>query len=341
MNAAIKFFTVFVLACSLAGIGGYAFITLYTQSAEEVVLPELTGKNIIYVLETLTRLGLNAKLMGSRYDRDIPEYGITFQDPAPGTLIKKGRDVVIYISKGSEKALVPDLRQMPLDQARLCLEKAGFIPGTISYVHARETARDHIISQDPPPFSNLSKLGACSLLVGKGPGAEARIMPDLQNMERDRAQSFLAGLNIKSAISIETVSDTAPGLVLSHDPAYGYPVFPGQTVYIKVSAPRPENADRHGVIRVTHSLGFGFLKKHVKVEMDMMGMDLCLYDEYIQAGKDITLLIPEGIHTNIRIFVDNQLVKTTRVDPWHQVTQACCLPWGRGWFSDTGETQWD
>ena len=42
------------MAFSIAGGIAYKSVRLFTQSADEIVLPELTGKNIIYVLETLT-----------------------------------------------------------------------------------------------------------------------------------------------------------------------------------------------------------------------------------------------------------------------------------------------
>jgi serine/threonine-protein kinase len=114
----VKYALIFLAA--MAGAAGIAYysIGLFTQSAAEIVVPKLTGKNIIYVLETLTNMGLNAKLYGTRYDDAVPLYAVLSQDPQPGTTIKKGRDVIIYISRGKKENIVPDLRQISPEPGR-------------------------------------------------------------------------------------------------------------------------------------------------------------------------------------------------------------------------------
>ena len=68
-------------------------------------------------------MGLNAKLHGTRYDDKIPRHNVISQDPQPGVTIKKGRDVIIYISKGPKENSLPDLRQIPLKEALILIEK--------------------------------------------------------------------------------------------------------------------------------------------------------------------------------------------------------------------------
>ena len=90
MKPLLKYLLIFSIFFLVTGSGAYLSFMFVTQSAQEIILPELRGKNIIYVLETLTNMGLNTKLYGTKYDDDLPKYHVISQEPVPGTIIKKG-----------------------------------------------------------------------------------------------------------------------------------------------------------------------------------------------------------------------------------------------------------
>ncbi len=333
MKSFIKYGFVFCLAFLIAGAVAYFGVSLFTKSAKEIILPELKGKNIIYVLETLTHLGLNPKLHGTRYDDIIPKYGVTFQDPPPGTTIKKGRDVVIYISKGHKENIIPDLRQVPLKHALLILEKKEFKPGTISYVHSNSTGKGQIIAQYPPAFSRVKSNSLCSFLVSLGPEPMAQVMPNLTGLGLNTAVNLLGNQHLMvSKIRSKVNPNIAQGLILAQTPEFGKPVFPLTPIELIANNTRDglemEPKDLRGVILVSHPLGPGFLKRHVRVETDLLGFPLDLFNEYFKPGKDINILIPAGIKTTIKVFVDHELVKTRIIDPWKQ-------------DNDTGELLWE
>ena len=350
MKALLRYLGVFFLIFGLAGGGGYVFITLFTQSAKQVVLPELKGKDIIYVLETLTGLGLNSKLLGSQYHKTIPEYSITFQDPGPGSLIKKGRDVMIYISKGPESVTVPDLRQMSLEQAVLNLERNGLVQGSLSFVHASDTIEGHVLAQFPLPFSKTIKLKACALLISKGPPKTVLVMPDFKGMAVDQTLDLLQKMNLSpSAIESRHSPHSPPGIILSQSPEPGAPVARDSKIRLFASLDRQGlklNPDRlKGVIRVSHPLPMGFLKRHVRVELTMHNTRFDLFNEYFKPGTTINVLIPAGIKTKINIFVDHELVRTKVSDPWETEPRETLWPYtGVDYPSRhtiTGEPIWD
>ncbi len=75
------------------------------------------------------------------------------------------------------------------------------------------------------------------------------------------------------------------------------------------------------MICVTYSLPPGFSNKHVRVVADIFEKGKDFYNGYMKPGKNINLLIPGGIKTNIRIFVDHKLVKIRVIDPWQKTTR--------------------
>lgn len=350
MKAFVRTLILFFLVFAIAGAGGYVFITLFTRSAEEVVLPELRGKNILYVLETLTRLGLNTKLLGTRFDPDVPEYGITFQDPAPGARIKKGRDVMIYISKGREEIILPDVRQLTRAQADLTLEGMGLSPAVLSFVHSGETRKDHVMAQVPLPFSLSLKHSVCRLLISKGPAEVPLVMPDLTDMPLADAVHVLEKMDLNPAsIQSKNAPEIRPGLVLAQTPEFGSPVFPQSKIELVASHSQEkiqmDPKALSGVILVRYPLRPGFLNRHVRVELTMEDLTLDLYNEYFSPENDINILIPSGIKTMIKIFLDQELVKTTLLDPWTKEpeflfqTDDRPYPWTR--MLNSGEYPWD
>jgi len=306
---------------------------VFTQSAEQIVLPDLTDKNIIWVLETLTKMGLNAKLYGTQYDEIIPRYSVLSQDPQPGTTIKKGRDVIIYLSKGKKENILPDLRQIPLKQALLLLEKNEFIQGHISLTYSTTTKADSVITQYPEPFSNAPKESACNLLVSRGVAPMGIVMPDLEGLPIENASTIIGNNNFTiSQITSDMDQKQGYGIILSQQPEPGSYVTRNSLISLIVNGSeknRHMSPDRlSSLVLVTHTLGPGFLKRHVRVETDMFGPVLNLYDEYMKPYAQINVLIPSGMKTTLNIYIDHNLEKIITIDPWNEDT-------------NTGETLWE
>ncbi|MFH2091073.1 MAG: PASTA domain-containing protein [Pseudomonadota bacterium] len=323
MRSLFKHLIVFILAFGLAGAGAFYFIRIFTKSADELVLPNLTGKNIIYVLETLTNMGLNTKLDSTLYDDLIPRYTVISQEPAPGTTIKKGRDVVIYLSRGKKENLMPDLRLISFEHARILLETNQFKTGHLSYTYSSDVPKGKIIAQYPEPFSISVKDIFCNLLISQGKRPESRAMPDLKNQMIETASSIM---NTNHLAISKILSDTHPGkeqgVVLSQDPEAGSMVNDTTRIILTVNALQknqtmpPDMLNR--IVMLTHLLGPGFLKSHVRVQTDMFGPCVDLYDEYMKPGDLIQILIPTINTTNISLFIDHKLVKTLNFNPWNK-----------------------
>lgn len=329
MKTLVKYAAIFCMAFGLAGTIGYMGVNLFTRSAPEVILPDLVGKNIIPVLETLTRMGLNPKLHTTRYHETIPKYGVTFQDPGPGATIKKGRDVVIYISKGFKESRVPDLRQVMLKQGLLTIEASELRPNRIVYVYSDQTPKQGIISQYPLPFASVTANAGCDLLVSKGPRPIALVMPDLEKLSLTSAAARIEPLGLFLDEIKSSFDPRRPaGLVVKQEPAFGTRVLKGTKVHLVVNHSRTREKMDPNVLKtpvwVSYTLPPGFSNRHVRVVTDIFGMRTDAFNGFMKPGKNINLLIPGGIKTNIRIFVDHRLKTIRDIDPWRQSAR---LPW--------------
>jgi serine/threonine-protein kinase len=323
VKSILKYGLFFLMAFIMTGGVTYYSVRVFTQSADEIVLPQLTGKNILYVLETLTNMGLNAKLHGTRYDDTLPRYAVISQAPQPGATIKKGRDVSLYISKGKKENMMPDLRQLPLTQALILLEKNEFQKGHVSVTYSSKTKKTSVIAQYPESFSSAPKGSFCNLLVSRGDKPRGIIMPDTKGLRFDRASAIIEHLDlgIPNIISTENHNQTY-GIILSSTPQPGSYVATNTPITLVVNRPGGRTLNSletsSSPIFLTHSLGPGILNRHVRVETDMFGPIIELYNEYMKPGTDIHILIPPGTKTRVDIFIDHNLARTMIIDPWNE-----------------------
>ena len=149
----------------IAGISAYFTLSLVIKSEDTVVVPDFVGKDVVQVLEVLTELGLNTKVRGSEYSADIPKHHVIFQEPEPGAEIKKGRDVRILISKGTETVPIPNLIGLSQRQAGIIFDEIDLCPGQVATTADAAFERETVIAQVPAP-GRLIRRGECvDLLV--------------------------------------------------------------------------------------------------------------------------------------------------------------------------------
>ena len=161
----------------VAGISGYLTLTLIIKSEDTVIVPDLVSRDVVYALELLTDLELNTKVKGSEYSSDIAKNHVVYQNPSPGSEIKKGRDVRIIISRGPKLITLPQLTTLSTQQARIILEENDLCLGESSRTHHESILEGHVISQIPSAGTIIAR-GACvDLLISTGRRAKAFKMP--------------------------------------------------------------------------------------------------------------------------------------------------------------------
>ena len=120
-------------------------------------------------------------------------------------------------------------------------------------------------------------------------------------------------------------------IILDQTPGFGSPVTRNSTITLvannlaKGKTMNPEKLNQ--VVMLSYFLPPGFLKSHIRVETDIFGPIIDLYNEYIAPGEEITLLIPSGKKADILFFIDDRLETILTVDPWEQDTKTGELTW--------------
>jgi serine/threonine-protein kinase len=309
----IKIVCLIGLFVLVAAVSAYFAMSLLFKSADTVVLPDFTGNHVVSVLEYLTEHGLNTKVRGSRYSAEIPKNHVIFQDPKAGTEIKKGRDVKLVLSKGTETILMPNLIGLDLRRAEIIFEENDLCRGHVSRTFNASQSKDAIVAQVPAAGKTVNRGGCIDILVSLGQPPQAYKMPDLKGLPLEEALTVIEMRRLSHGeIHTQYVSSPTRSGIVEQDPPPGYRVFERSAVHLTVKRRRP---DRKTATTVADSLfrfrvENGFLKRHVRVQYTHNGFSSTLFDDFVKPGEEIWLIIPPEHDATLLVYVDDRLVQT-------------------------------
>ncbi|MGA8239614.1 MAG: PASTA domain-containing protein, partial [Desulfobacterales bacterium] len=232
----IKIAALCIIFIGVAGITSYFTLSFIIKSEDTVIVPDFVGKDVVYVLESLTELGLNTKVKGSEYNADVPKNHIIFQEPKAGSEIKKGRDVKIIFSKGPQMIPMPNLAGLSLQQARLIFEEQDLCRGSLATVFDIGTDKDTVIAQAPPSGATVRRGSCVDLLVSEGPRPTAYKMPDLSGLQLEDALLTIERYHLPHGeIKTQIEKGKSKNSVLEQEPPAGYRVIEGDEVNLVIN----------------------------------------------------------------------------------------------------------
>jgi serine/threonine-protein kinase len=316
----LKFGSLFFLFVLIVGASAYLTLTLIIKSEDTVVVPDLLGKNVVYVLELLTDLGLNTKVKGSEYSADVAENNVIFQEPEPGAEIKKGRDVRIIISKGVKSILMPNLKGLSLRQARIILEENSLRRGEISSTYSNTIRKDEIIAQVPSQGTMITRGQGVDLLVSMGVRPRAYKMPDLIGLSFNSAITMIESMDlVLGEIKTHFYEGKPLNTVIAQESPSGYCMTQGSIVNIVINRKSVQKGHNYlnesqGVGLFRYRLKDGFLKRHIRVRLNSFGVSADLFDDFMKPGEEIWLLIPRENDATVFLYEDGELLKTLVYD---------------------------
>jgi beta-lactam-binding protein with PASTA domain len=213
---------------ALLVLGGLVW-AVTADSTERV--PKLVGLSEADARAQAAKLGLKVKRGPSRYDDAVPKDKVADVQPKVGSEVKKGALLTLVFSKGKKPIDVPDVHNLPLEQAKQRLRSNGLQPGDQEQQDSTTIPRGYVIRTKPAAGQSQSPDDPVTLVVSSGIK-----MPNLVNMRRDQANTLLTrlGLNIQWQ-----EQDPAPGqpenTVVAQNPPPGQQVNRGDPVQVTVT----------------------------------------------------------------------------------------------------------
>jgi beta-lactam-binding protein with PASTA domain len=193
-----------------------------------VTVPDLSNLEWEKARQELFDVGLRLQIGARQYDEKILREYILSQQPAAGEKVKKGRMVIVTVSKGSEIGEVPDVRKLTERKAVLELRKQGFIVGKKKRDYSDSLEKDMVIHVFPAPGSSVSREMPVDLVISDGVKPTHADVPNLigESLLDAKKKIEECGLTL-GKIDYKNNATLSPGTVISQS------VPPGSSVALK------------------------------------------------------------------------------------------------------------
>jgi beta-lactam-binding protein with PASTA domain len=89
---------------------------------------------------------------------------VTRQSPEPEVISTKRSTIVLRVTKGVAQLKVPDVRRLPVDEARRRITDGHLTAGAVTYIDDPDVESNHVITTDPKP-NTLVDIGTTVDLV--------------------------------------------------------------------------------------------------------------------------------------------------------------------------------
>lgn len=179
------------------------YLPVTTHHGETTQVPDLRGKSLTEIQETLETMSLRFEISDSSYKEDTPPFTVLNQNPKPGTDVKKDRKIYVSVSSFNPPPvkIPPHLNDASSLKAwKMAIAGNDLKIGKIEYVVSPH--RDLVLEQsvnDEPVFPGMSlpKGTAIDLKVGDGTGKREIEIPDLEGLTVEEATDKLKTLGLR------------------------------------------------------------------------------------------------------------------------------------------------
>jgi serine/threonine-protein kinase len=157
-----------IIIFAVGYLGARTFMHFYTRHRDEVVVPDLIGKDYENAQQRLYKEELYIDKVGERNSDDFLEGSIITQNPTPNSVVKRGYTIDVIVSKGPELVKVPILDNLSLAEAKIRLQNIGLQIGKVNYSYSNEIPQGKVIYSQPVAGVDIPKNSPITLVVSLG-----------------------------------------------------------------------------------------------------------------------------------------------------------------------------
>lgn len=203
-----------------------------------VTIPSFVGQTLTDANAEIGRLKLSSAVVDHTTSDRYPKGVVIMQRPSSGEQAREGRQISFVVSDGIVNRLMPDLRYQSLREVQLDLSRSRLRIGKIAYAKSDIVPEAHVVSQNPPPLTDVDDGDSVDLVVSRG-GLSALQVPTFTGLTIDDARDLATRTGIKLGQIVWTpLGPTGPphGAVVRQIPAPNSKIASFDPVSLQVSA---------------------------------------------------------------------------------------------------------
>jgi eukaryotic-like serine/threonine-protein kinase len=216
------------LAVAVVAVLTWAF--WYQTAGKYAEVPKLAGRSLADAEALLKNADFKIKKGAAVYHESIPRNFVVATSPEPYKELERGGVVTVIPSKGPAPVAVPNVVNLPLEQAKQTLIANRLKPGEIKKEPSLTVPPDVVIKTDPAAGEKQQRDVPVTIVVSEGIR-----LPDLTNWSREDAEKVLRERGLNPVIEERDDNQNPPGTVLGQNPPPGTGVRQGENVTLIVS----------------------------------------------------------------------------------------------------------
>ncbi|MEV4394622.1 Stk1 family PASTA domain-containing Ser/Thr kinase [Nonomuraea sp. NPDC049607] len=201
----------------------------YFSQTKMVPVPDLVGQNMVVAERTATSKGFKIHKVAGEYDEDTAEGLVLRTDPEGKTELESGGTITLVPSLGPKRVIVPSVKGLTSDEARVKIAEAGLTVGSVKRLPSAEVERNKVIRSSPEAGEKVKEGAKVGIFVSAG-----MVMPDVTGMPKDEAAAYLGGQGFQVQVN-EVDDDAEPCTVIAQAPKAKSEVDKGTPAMITVA----------------------------------------------------------------------------------------------------------
>lgn len=236
--------------------------TKYCDVHNKITVPDVTGLNAEQGRQLLAGMFFSVSEIietNNEYEEDI----IFKTDPLPDTIIEVSDninpEITIFISKGTEKILMPDLTGQTKNSAENILNSLGLSLSDIIIDYSSSQPADLIYNQDPSPGTEVLPETRITIYISKGQNP-SQTVPDVTGLSKQDAVKKLNNAGFLNISILEEENKSPIGFVFKQSPSsqtlYGKDQAVTITISKGIKIPNVIGMQKSDAVILLSSLGF-------------------------------------------------------------------------------------
>ena len=213
-----------LLLVAVLVFGFFSSLDFFTRHAEEIAVPEVTGKSFEAAKEELENQGFEVVIQDSVYRDTVKPMAVVKQFPAAESLVKVNRTVYLTVNRAvPPEVVMPNLVGMSIRNAVIVLKQFGLKMGDTTY--RPDFAKNSVLVQltdgnEISPGTKLPMGTPVSLILGSGLSNIDMSVPDLFALTYPEARDLLqsSGISFGALVLDPEVKDTSKAFIYRQSP---------------------------------------------------------------------------------------------------------------------------
>jgi serine/threonine-protein kinase len=207
-------------------------INMFGGSTRAVQVPDVANKTKDDAVAILQNAGFKTRDVQESNSTVAPQRVIG-TDPAAGTSVDAGDDILIKVSSGPEQREVVDCKGLSYAACVEKLSESGFGKFTEQKTESTPEQKDKVLATIPPANQTAAITNPITIVVGLGP--TSRPVPDCKGQSVEVCQQVLTASGFLKTLPVDVDSTSPKGQVVGTAPAAGQLLPVDTLIQIQVS----------------------------------------------------------------------------------------------------------